>query len=564
MAGELKAIRYPELIFGIAGPIGIDIDEISDTLTQALKAVQYDTVLIRVTGEIAEEASEIEKPKVINYASEVEYKMDHASAVCRRLGAPDALMRFAIRAIWNHRASVNNGLQTSTAANDDNEPKPETMVLPRVAYIIRQLKRPEEVDLLRRVYGRQFVLVSAYGSADSRKKILETKLKRSLQMDVAEHEISAKAESLMHRDMNEDGDAHGQHLRETFHLADVFIDGIHKAEMEAKTIRFIQALFGKNDIAPTKAEYGMYAAKSASLRSSDLSRQVGAAIFSAEGELITQGCNEVPKAFGGTYWDGELPDHRDIKLGHDPNDVLKREVVRDLLERLQRNGLLSESAKALGSSAEIVSALLKKPEASSPLGTGALNGALVTDLTEYGRVVHAEMCAICDAARLGRSLKGSILYCTTFPCHNCTKHVLASGVSRVIYMEPYPKSKAKELHENEIELERESSDRVAFMPFLGISPYRYRDVFQKGKRKRDGTAILWYHGEPRPMIDVPASTYTDLEAFELADLFGEVRGSVVSDDDNVSANPTLETRSQTEPKAVSWGKRLLGKIVPEE
>ena len=270
--------------------------------------------------------------------------------------------------------------------------------------------------MLRRVYGSQFILISAYGSAESRKRIIETKLKRSLQLDVLDHVISAKADGLMFRDMNEDGDAHGQHLRETFHLADVFIDGINKAEMDAKTVRFVEALFGRNDIAPTKAEYGMYAAKSASLRSSDLSRQVGAAIFTNEGELITQGCNEVPKAFGGTYWDGEDPDHRDVKLGHDPNDVLKREVIRDFLERLDRAELLSEKARAYGSSAQIVDALIKKsPVDDSPIGTGALHGASVTDLTEYGRVVHAEMCAICDAARLGRPVKGATLYCTTFP-----------------------------------------------------------------------------------------------------------------------------------------------------
>jgi len=85
---------------------------------------------------------------------------------------------------------------------------------------------------------------------------------------------------------------------------------------------------------------------------------------------------------------------------------------------------------------------------------GPLAKAIVMDLTEYGRVVHAEMCAIYDAARLGRSIKGATLYCTTFPCHNCTKHILAAGIKRVIYMEPYPKSRAKDLHQNEIEIEK--------------------------------------------------------------------------------------------------------------
>ncbi|AIT79129.1 anti-phage dCTP deaminase [Novosphingobium pentaromativorans] len=427
-------------------------------------------------------------------------------------------MRFAMRAIRQRRAE-----QFECAEKQENggaSPPAET-VSPQTAYIVRQLKRPEEVELLRRVYGRQFILVSAYGSAESRKRIIEQKLKRSLQLDVPDHEISAKADKLMHRDMNEDGDAHGQHLRETFHRADVFIDGIHKEEMKAKTVRFIDALFGKTEIAPTKAEYGMYAAKSASLRSSDLSRQVGAAIFSTDGEIITQGCNEVPKAFGGTYWDGEEPDFRDIKIGHDPNDLLKREVIRDLMERLQRGGLLSDEAREIGNSAQIVDRLTQKPSSSPTVGEGALYGAAITDLTEYGRVVHAEMCAICDAARLGRSLKGATLYCTTFPCHNCTKHVLAAGISKVVYMEPYPKSKAKELHENEIEIEQDSDTHVSFMPFLGISPYRYRDIFQKGKRKKNGEAVEWYQGYPRPMIDSPVPTYVDLEAWEISQLAGD-------------------------------------------
>jgi hypothetical protein len=96
-------------------------------------------------------------------------------------------------------------------------------------------------------------------------------------------------------------------------------------------------------------------------------------------------------------------------------------------------------------------------------------------------------------------------------------------------MEPYPKSKAKELHEHEIEIEEESDTRVSFMPFLGISPLRYRDVFQKGKRKRDGVALRWLSGEPRPLIDISAITYTDLESFEAVQLQGGLRRLVTAD-----------------------------------
>ena len=273
----------------------------------------------------------------------------------------------------------------------------------------------------------------------------------------------------------------------------------------------------------------MYAAKSASLRSSDLSRQVGAAIFTDDGELITQGCNEVPKAFGGTYWDLEAPDWRDVKLGYDPNENLKRELLRDLFERLLNADMLSDKAKSMGTPLELISHLTKKirsPEERSQMaidGLGILNDAMVMDLTEYGRVVHAEMCAICDAARNGRPIKKATLYCTTFPCHNCTKHILTSGLKQVIYIEPYPKSKAKDLHGNEIELEKLDPDRVSYMPFLGISPFRYRDIFQRGRRKDSaGNAKRWISDVPKPQLDIALPSYTDLESAEFMALVGKI------------------------------------------
>ncbi|PKP91970.1 MAG: deoxycytidylate deaminase [Alphaproteobacteria bacterium HGW-Alphaproteobacteria-14] len=521
MSDDLDAVRFPELVIGIAGPLGIDIEEINQTLADCLATVGYSAIPIHITREIASVETSVAKPESSDFGTEIEFKMNHASEVCRKYGAADTLMRFAIRAIRNHRASVAASSPAREQEVESTTP-PEEQVQPRTAYVIRQLKRPEEVRLLRKVYGKQFILISAYGSAESRKKILETKLTKSLPFNTPEHEISARSEQLMHRDQHEEIDSHGQHLRDTFHLADVFIDGVSKAEMTAMTSRFVNALFGRADIGPTKSEYGMYAAKSASLRSTDLSRQVGAAIFTPEGEMIAQGCNEVPKAFGGTYWDGEEPDFRDIKLGEDPNDVLKKEVVRDLLERLEAGGMLSERAAEIGGASNIVDALIRPATQGSPEGHGCLSGAAVMELTEYGRVVHAEMCAICDAARLGRSVKGAVLYCTTFPCHNCTKHLLAAGISRVVYMEPYPKSKAKVLHQNEIEIERTIPSRVSFMPFLGISPLRYRDIFEKGKRKKDGLALRWIANEPRPLIDTAAPTWVDLEIFELARLVGEI------------------------------------------
>jgi hypothetical protein len=89
-------------------------------------------------------------------------------------------------------------------------------------------------------------------------------------------------------------------------------------------------------------------------------------------------------------------------------------------------------------------------------------------------------------------------------------------------MEPYPKSKAKDLHQNEIEIENEVDGRVSFVPFLGISPYRYRDIFQKAvKRKRgDGTAKRWIADFETPMVESTSNSYIEIELDEMARIFG--------------------------------------------
>lgn len=529
MIDDLAMIRFPELVIGVAGPIGVDIDTICEAISDALRGVAYESAILKLTDEIQELPSAAKKPVRKHFANLMQFKMDHASELCRSRNDSAFLMRVAVAAIRRERDAFvksGRGLVEVAPKQDDDfvGPLPQTafaaigatdVVASQVAYIIRQIKRPEEVELMRRIYGKQFILVSAYGSESHRKAILKDKISKSMPLKTTSNTISFKAQELIDRDADEEGDEHGQHLRDTFHLADVFVDGIAKLAMATTLARFFNALFGLNSTSPTKHEYGMYHAKSASLRSADLSRQVGAAIFSDDGELIVQGCNEVPKAFGGTYWDTELPDFRDISLGVDPNEELKKEVVRDLLERLDAAEILKLGFKQKMDINDLVDHLTSGPKDQKDKTRAALRGSKILDLTEFGRVVHAEMCAICDAARNGRSVRGATLFCTTFPCHNCTKHILASGIKLVIFMEPYPKSKAKELHANEIEVDSYNSDKVSFLPFIGISPYRYRDIFEKRmKRKNGSVATKWYYDDiPCPMINVLAPSYTELERF---------------------------------------------------
>ena len=61
--------------------------------------------------------------------------------------------------------------------------------------------------------------------------------------------------------------------------------------------------------------------------------------------------------------------------------------------------------------------------------------------------MHAEQNAIIQAAKLGVSVDGATLYCTHQPCTICTKMIINSGISRIVYKYPYPDKFAQELLE---------------------------------------------------------------------------------------------------------------------
>ena len=52
-------------------------------------------------------------------------------------------------------------------------------------------------------------------------------------------------------------------------------------------------------------------------------------------------------------------------------------------------------------------------------------------------VLHAEANAITKVARSGNSAAGATLYVTASPCMECSKLIIQSGITRVVYSEDY-------------------------------------------------------------------------------------------------------------------------------
>ena len=54
------------------------------------------------------------------------------------------------------------------------------------------------------------------------------------------------------------------------------------------------------------------------------------------------------------------------------------------------------------------------------------------EVTKYPYVVHAELNAILNAS--GKSLKGARIYVALFPCNECAKAIIQSGIKEVVYL----------------------------------------------------------------------------------------------------------------------------------
>jgi deoxycytidylate deaminase len=500
-------IINPELVLGIVGPIGTDLESVIASLSAALADVGYQPQLIHLTDHMQVPAIR----KTINKASYFDRYMsliNYANEYRKLANNPAALAGLSLLNIRQRRL---------TLSKSANEPALGQ------AYIIRQFKRPEEIQLMRRVYGRKFVQVSVFGSEADRRTVLISKIRQFDSSPKTDAECESQAIKLIEVDNNQVDDENGQRVSDAFYLGDVFVDGIDKNNAETTIRRFVRAFFGDNRVSPNKDEYGMYTASAAALRSVDLSRQVGAAIFSDNAEIITLGCNEVPKPFGGTYWtDDKTPTFRDVDIGSDANQERKVEIIFDLIERMSKESLLSEHLHTPADIQKYVQAIMRKRR---------IRDSQVMDIIEYGRMIHAEMLAISDAARLGRSVKGATLFCTTFPCHLCAKHIVSSGISRVVFLEPYPKSYAKKLHGDSITFDPSDKTKVLFQAFIGISPRRYRDIFEKKKRKNaDGKVSEWNEGKPIPRIEDRGSAYIENESPHAVAALGSLYGrrSVVS------------------------------------
>lgn len=470
-----SGIRDGELIIGVVSAVGTETKRVTDPLKDRLKGFGYKVEEIRVSSILP-----------ITATPPTEHERIQAL-----MQAGDALRKSS-----NNNAILATGVAKEISRIRENQ-------APKRAYIINSLKHPREVELLRKIYGDGFYLIGIHADEKRRHKYL-TDDKGCTQ---------AQAKELIKNDEDESFD-HGQKTRDTYHLADFFLNlGKNDDQVKSRIQRFLELIFSHPYKNPTFDEFAMFMAFNSSVRSGDLSRQVGA-IISRDKQIIATGTNDVPQSGGGLYWaevdpiSGEvidLPDGKDYTREGDSNKQAQAEIAQEIAQKLLSEGVVSAD-KELD-----LNRVLKESK--------------ISDLTEFGRVVHAEMDALLSCSRAGIPTSGTTLYCTTFPCHNCAKHIIASGIERVVYVEPYPKSRALDFHSESIQLKSEfdssseDSKLVAFEPFIGVGPRRFLDLFSMSlgtgsklrRKNNDGSTLDWDKTTAPIRTPLIPKSYVDIE-----------------------------------------------------
>lgn len=496
----ISSTHTEELVIALCGPIGSPLHNVGRAIERMLlDSFGYtDCTYLKLSEFIAEHAGAIEMsiPATPSF--------DHIQTL---ITAGNGL-----------REKYGNGILAELAVNHirldrerhKTESKSSKYAPRRVVHIIDSIKNKEELALLKHVYRDMLYVVGVFAPLEIR----EANLKK---MGLKTPQIH----TLIDRDSGEESDA-GQTVNDTFPNCDFFLrtgDGTD-SQLNQRVERFIHLILGTRVITPTLAETAMYSAAMASANSACLSRQVGAAITDEDGDILSIGWNDVPRVGGGLYTD-PTNDHRCWNLeggkcfNDDEKEILARELLSELSDVIHPDKI--ETAKGI----------LKR--------AGKLRG-----LIEFSRAIHAEMHAILNAGKTaGMRIANGKIFVTTYPCHSCARHIVASGIKEVYYIEPYRKSLAVKLHGDAISEQEFDTKKVRILAYDGVAPSRYLTLFKvpPNSRKRDGKLITIALKDASPRLKKSMEALPALEGLVVESLRKKDLLPVKADEIEKSTDP---------------------------
>ena len=180
MAEVFPPQEFPELFFALVAPIGTDLEPSQRRLAQKLNGFGYVVVPIKVTDVFPHLNRHIKYDLQLSpLEKRFESHIAFGDALRQRFG-DDAFLAYTC-------------IQQIIFSRDEAVKKHQLKTPEKLAYILRQFKRKEEIDLLRSIYGRSLFQISIHSKRSSRVDNLSEKLRaRTIQLLTTTIELSRR------------------------------------------------------------------------------------------------------------------------------------------------------------------------------------------------------------------------------------------------------------------------------------------------------------------------------------------------------------------------------------
>jgi deoxycytidylate deaminase len=205
---------------------------------------------------------------------------------------------------------------------------------------------------------------------------------------------------------------------------------------------YVGLLSGESPIAPKSDEVAMTIAYAQSRRSFCLKRHVGAVIADQRGDIVSTGFNENPSTMAPCY----------VEFQYCFKDSMMMKALKGTV--------CPGCSSVLGE----VHEPFKCPECSEDLKLRYFPDRGMRWCT----ALHAEERALLNSS--GSDIEDGVLYTTAFPCFNCARQIAQAGISKVIYVEPYPQLDVLPF------LERNG---ITVEPFQGVKARAFERLFSQ-------------------------------------------------------------------------------------
>jgi deoxycytidylate deaminase len=289
-------------------------------------------------------------------------------------------------------------------------------------------------------------------------------------------------------------DIHKLNVSKCVYLSDIQIDNSENADEHVsfyqKLLYYASLIQSPGCVPPTTHELFMSQAYGLSLKSTCISRQVGAVIVGVNGYVVGAGWNDVGAGQIGCglrrVSDVRATDNDDLPLHPAPESAFRDELSKK--EKKEYFCFKDEYSKyEIGKK---ISAFKHKGLNDSDLAgispddietVAKVQGRYIKiKRLEFCRALHAEENALLQSAKIGGvGVKGGTIYTTYFPCELCSKKIYQSGITEIVYTEPYPDSVAQDV------ILRDGTRNIKLTPFEGVKSHSFFRLYKGPLDKKE-------------------------------------------------------------------------------